>query len=148
MPVPSGANTVQLTDMPSASPNDAPAGGSTVLVVDDNRVVRQGLRKVLAAAGYQVETAANGVEGLLVAERRPPAAIVCDIMMPVMDGMRFFERLAATAPELTRRVLFVTAWADDAAIESFLERSGQPTLQKPFEVPDLLRAVKQVMGSV
>ena len=100
---------------------------------------------VLAAAGYAVEMAANGLEALVAVERRRPAAIVCDIMMPVMDGMRFFEQLAANALASARRVVFVTAWSDDEKIESFLKRPGQSMLQKPFEVPELIGAVKRIV---
>jgi two-component system sensor histidine kinase/response regulator len=135
-----------VTQHDAATDPSGPTRTATVLVVDDNRVVRQGLTKALGTAGYEVETAANGLEALLVTERCSPDAIVCDIMMPVMDGMRFFERLVAVAPTLARRVLFVTAWADDPTFDNFLAQAGRPILHKPFEVPDLLRAVAGIIA--
>jgi two-component system NtrC family sensor kinase len=132
--------------VPAPSRDDADVHGKTapVLVVDDNPVVRQGLGKVLTTAGFRVETAANGLEALVVIEKHPPAAVVCDIMMPVMDGLRLYERLSALAPAVARRIVFVTAWADDPSIRTFLQRTGQPVLQKPFEIRDLIQAVREL----
>jgi len=85
----------------------------TVLVVDDDDSMREIVERTLRGAGYQVASAANGNEGLLVVEARSPGLIVLDLMMPEMDGFEFLRRLkenprhfhlpvvVATAKELT-----------------------------------------------
>jgi CheY-like chemotaxis protein len=84
-----------------------------VLVVDDDDSMREIVERTLRGAGYQVASAANGNEGLLVVEARSPGLIVLDLMMPEMDGFEFLRRLkenprhfhlpvvVATAKELT-----------------------------------------------
>ena len=88
-----------------------------VLVVDDNRIVRNGLAKLLQSEGYQVAMAEHGLAALLKIQEHPYGVIVCDIMMPVMDGMTLYERLDAEYPAEARRVLFMTAWPDEPQVK-------------------------------
>lgn len=115
-----------------------------VLLVEDNPQVREGLARVLGRAGFAVTTAENGLEALARLEGRQFQAIVSDIMMPVMDGMRFYQLLEVRYPEAARRLLFVSAWFDDPVVEGFLRRTGRPILQKPFDMQDLIRTVREV----
>ena len=115
-----------------------------VLLVDDNRDVREGLARVLRRSGYSVDTAENGLEALADVEERQFRVIISDIMMPVMDGVRFYEILERRHPLVARRVIFVSAWSDDPEVQAFLRAAGRPLLQKPFEIQDLLRAVEGV----
>lgn len=115
-----------------------------VLLADDDVRVRDGLAKVLRRYGFRVETAENGVAALAELQQKPYDAIVSDIRMPIMDGMRFYQRLAADFPEVAQRVVFITAYADDLEVGAFLDDTGQPVLRKPFDVVDLVRAVRAV----
>ena len=115
-----------------------------VLLVDDNRDVREGLARVLRRSGYSVDTAENGLEALADVEERQFRVVISDIMMPVMDGVRFYEILERRHPLVARRVIFVSAWSDDPEVQAFLRAAGRPLLQKPFEIQDLLRAVAGV----
>ncbi|GIW51232.1 MAG: hypothetical protein KatS3mg081_0587 [Gemmatimonadales bacterium] len=118
-----------------------------VLVVDDNAEVRNGLAKVLRRAGFDVYTAGHGLEALAELERRSFDAIVSDIMMPVMDGMRFHETIIQRYPDMARRVLFISAWFDDPKVKSFLDSTGCPVLSKPFDISDFVTRVKQLAGT-
>ena len=115
-----------------------------VLLVDDIRDVREGLARVLRRSGYSVDTAENGLEALADVEKRQFRVVISDIMMPVMDGVRFYEILERRHPLVARRVIFVSAWSDDPEVQAFLRAAGRPLLQKPFEIQDLLRAVEGV----
>jgi CheY-like chemotaxis protein len=118
--------------------------GMSVLLVDDNQNVREGLARVLRRSGYAVATAENGLEALAALEGNRYRAIICDIMMPVMDGIRLYQLIEARHPDATKHVLFVSAWFDDPEVQSFLTRTGRPVLRKPFEIAELIKAVQDV----
>ena len=113
-----------------------------VLLVDDNATVRRSLSRILEAQGLHALTAENGAVALLALEGRSFDAILCDIMMPIMDGMTFYDGLAAERPEQARRVIFISAWADEPLVREFLDRVGQPVLPKPFDLPVLVEAIR------
>jgi CheY-like chemotaxis protein len=116
----------------------------SILLVDDNHEVREGLARVLRSSGYSVATAENGLEALAALEGNHYRAIICDIMMPVMDGIRLYQLIQARYPDATKHVLFVSAWFDDPDVQSFLTQTGRPVLQKPFDISDFLKAVREV----
>lgn len=115
-----------------------------LLLADDDERVRDGLAKVLRRYGFRVETADNGVAALAEVQQNRYDAIVSDIRMPLMDGMRFYQRLAADFPGSAERVVFITAYADEIEVRDFLNATGQPVLHKPFDVVDLVGAVRAV----
>lgn len=117
-----------------------------VLIVEDNAAVRSGLERVLARAGFGVTTASNGLEALAKLEQQAFQGVVCDLMMPGMDGMTLFEQLEARHPEMAQRLLFVSAWLDDPTVQQFIERSGRPVLTKPFEIQHLISAVRDLVA--
>jgi two-component system response regulator MprA len=114
----------------------------SVLVVDDNRGVRDGLAKALAVEGFQVRTADDGLSAFTEAQKHEFDAIVLDIMMPVIDGMHLYDALVAEQPAAADRVLFVSAWFDDPDVERFLRRTGRPVVAKPFDIHDIVRRVR------
>ena len=64
-----------------------------ILLIDDERDIVQIMRKKVQAAGYEVSVAYNGEEGLEITEHEHPHLILTDVMMPVMDGLRFYREL-------------------------------------------------------
>lgn len=118
--------------------------GATILLVDDNQNVREGLARVLRKSGFTVATAQNGLEALAALEGSHYGAIVCDIMMPVMDGIRLYHLIETRHPASAKHILFVSAWFDDPEVQAFLARTGCPVLQKPFEIGDLIKALREV----
>ena len=80
-----------------------------VLIVDDDVTIRNLIADALREVGYEVDTAANGIDALQRMRRQPPAAVVLDLMMPRMDGMTF-TRLVRLNPRLAQvPVIMVTA---------------------------------------
>ncbi|MFQ5552035.1 MAG: response regulator [Gemmatimonadales bacterium] len=118
-----------------------------VLVIDDNPMVRTGLAKVAERAGYSVASAENGQVALDEISEHNFRVITCDVMMPVLDGIQFFERLRESDPDSASRVIFVTAWADEPLVQRFVRQTGRPVLQKPFEMDEFIDAIKTIAES-
>ena len=88
-------------------PQNAAAGGSTVLVVDDEPGIRSAIRMILELEGYQVLTAGTGEEALGQVARTPPRVVLLDLTMPGLDGWQTHARLKDVAPALP--VVFMSA---------------------------------------
>jgi CheY-like chemotaxis protein len=119
-------------------------GRADVLLVDDDPDVRRSLGRALQTAGYGVQRATHGVDALEKIDVHEFAVVVCDLMMPVMDGIRLYEVLRTNHPHAVERLLFITGWAHDRRIQQFLQGTDRPTLLKPFEMADFLEAVEKV----
>jgi CheY-like chemotaxis protein len=76
---------------------------------------------------------------------QPFDAVICDLKMPRLDGKAFYRMLAAAAPRLAKRVIFVTGDVAGTEAETFLEESGCRWLAKPSRLGDLLRTVKEAL---
>jgi CheY-like chemotaxis protein len=117
-----------------------------VLIVEDEPVVRSVMSKVLTEAGYEVTAVDNGFVALDAVEQNAFRAIVCDVQMPVMDGIQFYEAMEMKAPDLTRRVLFITAVAKVGPVAEFFARNACRVLEKPYELKALVTAVATLVG--
>ncbi len=107
-----------------------------VLVVDDERDIRDGCERVLSRLGFEVDTAANGEEGLAALEKEPSAIVLLDLKMPGLDGMEVLRRLRESYPEVL--VIIVTGFATvETAIEA-MKLGAYDFITKPFK-PDELR---------
>jgi two-component system NtrC family sensor kinase len=120
--------------------------GTRVLVVEDEPALAAAVADALGDAGFVVDRAGDGEEALARVGERSYDLIVCDLKMPRLDGMSFYRAIAATAPALARRVIFVTGDVVGTDAERFLEESGCRWLAKPFRLGDLLRAARDVLG--
>lgn len=118
-----------------------------VLVVDDNPKVRTGLAKVLERGGLLVRTAENGLAAFVELQKRTYKVVVCDIQMPFMDGLELYEELKRLDPDAARRVVFVSAWLGEPQIREFIENTGCRHLEKPFEISDFVRTVREVAAA-
>jgi CheY-like chemotaxis protein len=113
-----------------------------VLVVDDNPLVREQMRRSMAAH-YDVATAGDGADALLLAVDRPPDLIVCDYKMAGLDGRQLYEKLRGR--EATRNVPFIFV-ASRGDIEEKLRpvvSGGEDFVAKPFFMSELERAAKR-----
>jgi two-component system NtrC family sensor kinase len=131
---------------PAARTSTAPTG-LRVLVADDDAANRRTLARLLERHGHEVVVAGDGAEAIEQLGTGPVDAVVMDVRMPRMDGREAFAHIAERWPALARRVVFVTG--DDLASEwgTFVRRTGQPTLRKPFDIADLLAALAAVAPS-
>src|ERR1051326_1025941 len=105
-----------------------------VLVLEDNPVVQSGLVRALTHEKFSVTAVGDAMAAFAELERAVFDVILCDIGLPIVDGVAFYRQLVELHPSMSNRVLFVTAMADDPAVESFLKAAGRPALKKPFEL--------------
>ena len=122
------------------------ATGEAVLVVEDEAALGDAVAESLEDAGFKVERASDGLEALERLRQHAFDLIVCDLKMPRLDGTAFYRELEASAPEMTRRILFVTGDVAGTDAERFLEETGCRWLAKPFRLRDLVRAARDVTG--
>ena len=112
-----------------------------LLVIEDEKEIRESLRQVLEFEGYEVFEAANGKEALelLTQARQPICLILLDLMMPVMDGWQFSELLKTDSAHNAIPVILVTAFSDKAR-----GISSAGVVKKPFDLDALLSMVQRL----
>ncbi|MCZ7540339.1 MAG: response regulator [Anaerolineae bacterium] len=116
---------------------------ATILVVEDDLHLLEGIRDILAINGYEVWTASNGQVGLQVLQdqARAPDLIVSDIMMPRMDGYDFFEAVRAESTWVHIPFIFLTAKGEHEDVKRGKRMGAEDYVIKPFDADDLLVAV-------
>ena len=115
--------------------------GKNVLIVDDEENMRHMLQVMLTKAGYLAQTAADGIEGLDLIEKKDFDFILCDIKMPNMDGMTFLKKSRETLPEKT--FIMMSAYGTiDTALEA-LKTGAYDYISKPFKEDELLLTLKK-----
>ena len=112
-----------------------------VLIIEDNFEIRDNAVELLALEGYDVIGAKDGKVGLEMVRLHRPAVILCDIMMPEMDGYQVLEALKKEklTPEIP--FVFVTASVEPKEIQAALSLGAQAYLRKPFDEDELLELV-------
>jgi two-component system NtrC family sensor kinase len=120
--------------------------GLRVLVVEDEPALAVAVSEALEDAGFAVDRAGDGEEGLTRLTEANYDLIVCDLKMPRIDGMQFYRAMAAATPALARRVIFVTGDVAGTDAERFLEETACRWLSKPFRLGDLLRAARDTLS--
>jgi DNA-binding NarL/FixJ family response regulator len=115
---------------------------TTILLIEDHAPLRENLREMLSLAGYQVLTADHGREALRVAAQQLPALILCDIMMPGMDGHEVLSRLRADEALKAVPFIFLTAKGTPPDIRAGMNLGADDYLPKPVSRADLLKAVR------
>ncbi|SET36482.1 response regulator [Hymenobacter actinosclerus] len=114
---------------------------SLILLIEDHQVIRENTAQLLELAGYTVQTAANGELGVKQALASRPDLVVCDIMMPVLDGYGVLQ-IFNQHPQLTGvPFIFLTAKTDSADRRRGMALGADDYVSKPFEKADLLSAV-------
>jgi CheY-like chemotaxis protein len=116
----------------------------TVLIVDDEDLIRKFVQRALSEAGYQTAVAASGEEAIAVAATLESLdLIVSDLIMPQMNGDELARRLRATMPEL--KVLYFTGFSDRLFKEKVTLWADEAFLEKPCNVAGLLQAVSLLL---
>ena len=137
-----------MTDLPDPrSPLRSPPPGAAlrVLVVDDEAAVGSAIARLLRPIPVVFAQSATGALGRITAGGHFDA-ILCDLNMPGMSGLKFYEAVEACAPRLARRIVFVTGSAASRELEELRRRTGCRCLEKPFQGADLKAAVAAVAG--
>jgi CheY-like chemotaxis protein len=121
-----------------------PSRPLTVLVVDDEELVRKFVERVMREAGYETATASDGPEALEVAAKLETFDIlVTDVMMPQMTGDELARRLRQSTPEI--KVLYLTGFSDRLFKEKVTLWADEAFLDKPCSVKGLLEAVSLLL---
>ena len=113
-----------------------------VLLIEDDRIVRENTSEILELANYKVKTAENGKVGVLLAKSFLPDIIICDILMPELDGYGVLQ-IVSKIPELDQiPFIFLTAKTHHQDLRKGMELGADDYINKPFEESELLRAVE------
>jgi DNA-binding NtrC family response regulator len=123
------------------------SGTETVLLTEDDEMVRALTNRVLSAYGYDVLEASNGNAAISIAERHPNSIhlLITDIVMPGMNGRELADRLKKAQPGL--KVLFMSGYTDKAIVHQQVLDEKMPFIQKPFGPQALVDKVREVLDS-
>lgn len=121
----------------------SPAGGVTVLVVDDEPALRRAVVRGLTRAGYACREAGSGLEAIRDIERHPPELMISDLRMPEMDGVTLLGEVHSRWPEIA--IIMATAVAEVETAVACLQRGAMDYLTKPFQLEEVQVRVEQVL---
>ncbi|HLP53594.1 MAG TPA: response regulator [Fluviicola sp.] len=113
-----------------------------ILLIEDNHDVRENITEILELAQYEVISAENGKEGYELAVANRPDLIICDIMMPVLDGHGVLHLLSKNEETAVIPFIFLTAKAERNDIRKGMEMGADDYLTKPFDDVELLNAIE------
>ena len=114
----------------------------TILIIEDNTDIRESTAEILELAGYQVYQAENGKTGVDLAYQQKPDVILCDIMMPELDGYGVLYMLSKNADTASIPFIFLTAKAERVDFRKGMEMGADDYLTKPFDDIELLNAIE------
>ena len=116
-----------------------------ILLIDDNATILENTAELLELEGYETISASNGREGLEKALRLVPDIILCDLLMPEMDGFTVLKRIGEH-PDLKRiPFIFFSAKSEKIDIKMGLDSGADDYLTKPFELEGLLKSIEKCL---
>ncbi len=120
-------------------------GSETVLLVEDEELVRKMTSEILQESGYQVLAAKNGREGLRLGQQHPGVIhlMLTDVVMPQMSGRELAERLTPFRHDM--KVLYMSGYTDDAIVHHGVLDEGTAFIGKPFDPVDLTRKIREML---
>ena len=130
---------------PASVPRPAAKGRETILLVEDDDVIRRMTKQALQQSGYTVLDAADGEDGLAVAAAAagPIHLLLTDLVMPKVSGRELADRLSARMPAV--RVLFVSGYTEDEIVHHGVETAAVDFLHKPFSLAALADKVREIL---
>jgi len=114
-----------------------------ILVIDDEKAILDLCRMILSSRGYEVRTAASGMEGLRLIAEQPPSLVLLDYMMPVMDGMSVLKQIRQDYPDVYV-IMFTGKGSETVAVE-VMKAGASDYVLKPFNNHDLLDRIDSVL---
>jgi two-component system NtrC family sensor kinase len=137
--------TVRTPAAAPVKPVPAVPKGTRALVIEDEDALGGAVAAAMTDAGFRVDRAADGEEGLLCLGEQHYDVIICDLKMPNVDGMTLFREASARQPQIARRLIFMTGDVAGTEAEQFLSDSGCRWVPKPFRLRDLVRQAREVV---
>ncbi|MDQ6814617.1 MAG: response regulator [Bacteroidota bacterium] len=113
-----------------------------IQVIEDEKNIRENIQELLEAKGYLVRVSLNGKQGVLDAIDFKPHLIVCDVMMPKMDGYKVLEYIRKTSVIQNTPFIFLTARVDKNDVRQGMDLGADDYLTKPFTYKELLKAIE------
>src|ERR671912_165534 len=113
-----------------------------ILIIEDNEEVRENTSEILELSNYKVFTAENGKIGVEIAKKEKPDLIVCDIMMPVLDGYGVLHLLGKNEETSGIPFIFLTAKTERGDLRKGMEMGADDYITKPFDEIELLNAIE------
>jgi CheY-like chemotaxis protein len=146
--------TTDETSAPESGPGSAPESSpprsqarARVLVIDDEFQIANTLRELLSVE-HDVVAETSGAAALALVEEGPGFDVMfCDLMMPGMNGMEFYQRVRRSKPELERRIVFMTGGAFTASAAEFLSSVENRWIEKPFSLGVVEAIVREMRAS-
>ncbi|MEP7279147.1 MAG: response regulator [Bacteroidota bacterium] len=114
----------------------------SILVIEDNKDIRENTVEILSLAGYQTFSAESGKLGVEIALKEKPDLIICDIMMPVLDGYGVLHLLRKNADTINTPFIFLTAKIERSDFRKGMEMGADDYITKPYEEIELLNAIE------
>jgi DNA-binding response OmpR family regulator/CRP-like cAMP-binding protein len=114
----------------------------SLLIIDDNDEIRENIAEILTLAGYRVITAENGKRGVEIAIKVKPDLVICDIMMPELDGYGVLHLLKKNPETENIPLIFLTAKTERADLRKGMEMGADDYITKPFDDIELLNAIE------
>ena len=119
-----------------------------ILFIEDDTVVRENTAELLELSDYEVITAANGKIGVELAKKELPDIIICDIMMPELDGYGVLQALAQKPETQQIPFIFLSAKTEHKDIRRGMDLGADDYLTKPFEEEELISAIEIRLAKV
>jgi DNA-binding response OmpR family regulator len=116
-------------------------------MIDDEVDLLTALTLALRHEGYRVDPVSDGKTALARLAETRYDLILCDVRIPGLDGPEIFRQAKAIHPDMGKRIIFITGDTVSVATRRFLEESGAPYLDKPFELADLIEKVSATLKS-
>ena len=113
-----------------------------ILLIEDNKEVRENTAEILELTGYKVSTASDGKKGIEEVNRNKPDLIICDIMMPVLDGYGVLHMLSKNDETANIPFIFLTAKTERVEVRKGMDMGADDYITKPFDKIELLNAIE------
>ena len=145
--LPAQAKPAELTETKRENSSEAPRGTETILVVEDEEMLRDLLRNVLISKGYSVMTAGDGVEAVEVymLHRREVSLVVADIGLPRLSGNEVFHKLKRINPQV--KVVLASGFIQPGFTADILKSGVREVIRKPYQPDELLRCIRRVLDT-